>query len=64
MEQIMACGVGACMGCVIKTVKELQRRGVEFLTIPTTYYDVLEERVGPIDEDLESLKEFLIRVQS
>ena len=47
---------------VIQTVTELQNRGVEFLTVPTTYYDVLEERVGPIDEDLESLKRLGILV--
>jgi len=47
---------------IIKTVRELQSRGVEFLTIPTTYYDDLIERVGPIDEDVESLKELGILV--
>lgn len=41
---------------IIDTVTELQSRGVEFLNIPTTYYDVLLDRVGPIDEDLEPLK--------
>ena len=38
------------------TVTELRRRGVEFLTVPGTYYDNLLERIGAIDEDLESLK--------
>src|SRR5690625_709940 len=47
---------------IIKTVRELQSRGVEFLTIPTTYYDDLIERVGKIDEDVESLKELGILV--
>lgn len=47
---------------IIKTVRELQSRGVEFLTIPTNYYDDLVERVGPIDEDVESLKELGILV--
>ena len=36
--------------------------GVEFLSIPDTYYDDLLERVGPIDEDLESLKKLGILV--
>ena len=38
------------------TVTELRRRGVEFLTVPGAYYDDLLERIGAIDEDLESLK--------
>ncbi|MEO1516238.1 MAG: 4-hydroxyphenylpyruvate dioxygenase [Bacteroidota bacterium] len=40
---------------IIRTVTELERRGIEFLKVPTTYYDVLQERVGPIDEDIETL---------
>ncbi len=47
---------------IIKTVRELQRRGVEFLTIPSNYYDDLIERVGEIDEDVESLKELGVLV--
>jgi 4-hydroxyphenylpyruvate dioxygenase len=39
-----------------KTVTELRRRGVEFLSVPATYYDDVLDRVGAIDEDLESLK--------
>lgn len=38
------------------TVTELRRRGVEFLSVPGTYYDDLLERIGHIDEDLESIK--------
>jgi len=38
------------------TVTELRRRGVEFLTVPGAYYEDLLERIGAIDEDLESLK--------
>ena len=47
---------------IIETVTELQNRGVEFLRVPTTYYDVLLDRVGPIDEDVEPLKELGILV--
>src|SRR6187455_1470238 len=47
---------------IVKTVTELRDRGVEFLKIPTTYYDDLLERVGHIDEDLEPLKELGILV--
>ena len=47
---------------IIETVRELKRRGVEFLQVPTTYYDELISRVGPIDEDTSSLKELGILV--
>ena len=47
---------------IVETVTELQNRGVEFLKVPSTYYDDLLERVGHIDEDLEPLKELGILV--
>lgn len=40
---------------IVKTVTELQRRGLEFLHIPATYYETVLDRVGQIDEDLEPL---------
>ncbi|HEX7844719.1 MAG TPA: 4-hydroxyphenylpyruvate dioxygenase [Chitinophagaceae bacterium] len=54
--------VALATGDIVKTVKELQSRGVEFLKVPTTYYDDLLSRVGKIDEDLEPLKELGILV--
>lgn len=47
---------------IIDTVTQLLARGVEFLHIPTTYYDELLARVGHIDEDLEPLKKLGILV--
>ncbi|WP_339811548.1 4-hydroxyphenylpyruvate dioxygenase [uncultured Imperialibacter sp.] len=47
---------------IIETVTQLQNRGVEFLNVPTTYYDDLLDRVGHIDEDLEPLKKLGILV--
>jgi 4-hydroxyphenylpyruvate dioxygenase len=47
---------------IVATVKELMNRGVEFLRVPSTYYDDLLDRVGHIDEDLEPLKELGILV--
>jgi 4-hydroxyphenylpyruvate dioxygenase len=47
---------------IVETVRALQSRGVEFLKVPTSYYDDLLDRVGPIDEDLEPLKELGILV--
>ncbi len=47
---------------IIETVTELQKRGVEFLQIPSTYYDTLLDRVGHIDEELTALKRLGILV--
>jgi 4-hydroxyphenylpyruvate dioxygenase len=47
---------------IIQTVTELQKRGVEFLTVPESYYATLLDRVGEIDEDLQPLKELGILV--
>ena len=47
---------------IIETVSYLKNRGVEFLSIPTTYYDELLDRIGPIDEDLDPLKKLGILV--
>ena len=47
---------------IIHTVSELRRRGVEFLRVPTTYYDDLIDRVGKIDENIEPLKDLGILV--
>ena len=40
---------------IVKTVTELQNRGIEFLKIPESYYEDVLDRVGKIDEDLEPL---------
>ncbi|MEQ9309077.1 MAG: 4-hydroxyphenylpyruvate dioxygenase [Balneolaceae bacterium] len=47
---------------IIHTVTSLRDRGVEFLNIPSTYYDVLQERVGKIDEPIDKLKDLGILV--
>jgi 4-hydroxyphenylpyruvate dioxygenase len=47
---------------IVETVMDLRSRGVEFLQVPTTYYDDLLDRVGHIDEDLAPLKELGILV--
>jgi 4-hydroxyphenylpyruvate dioxygenase len=41
---------------IVKTVTELQKRGIEFLDIPASYYATVLDRVGKIDEDLEPLQ--------
>lgn len=47
---------------IIETVTILRDRGVEFLRVPTTYYDTVLERVGEIDEELEPLKDLGILI--
>lgn len=47
---------------IIATVSELQKRGVDFLTVPGSYYDTLLERVGEIDEQIEPLQKLGILV--
>lgn len=47
---------------ILATVSDLRSRGVEFLSIPTTYYDELQGRVGTIDEPVDKLAELGILV--
>jgi 4-hydroxyphenylpyruvate dioxygenase len=47
---------------IVETVTALQSRGIEFLKIPSSYYDDLLTRVGNIDEDVEPLKKLGILV--
>jgi 4-hydroxyphenylpyruvate dioxygenase len=49
-------------GDIIATVSELQGRGMDFLRVPTSYYDALEGRVGKIDEPIQALSELGILV--
>ncbi len=41
---------------ILATVTALRDRGVEFLSVPTSYYRELEERVGTIDEPIAELE--------
>lgn len=47
---------------IIYTVRRLQARGLEFLKVPQTYYEMLEERIGQIDENIDELAELGILV--
>ena len=47
---------------IVETVTALQTRGVEFLSIPSSYYDTVLDRVGTIDEDLKPLRQLGILV--
>lgn len=49
-------------GDIIKTVKKLKGRGLEFLHVPTIYYEELESRIGKIDEPVDQLEDLGILV--
>ncbi len=47
---------------IVHTVSALRDRGIEFLRVPTTYYEELQGRVGKIDEPIDQLAELGILV--
>ncbi|HEY9262131.1 4-hydroxyphenylpyruvate dioxygenase [Chitinophaga sp.] len=47
---------------IVKTVTELQQRGVEFLKVPDVYYETVLDRVGKIDEAVAPLQKLGILV--
>jgi 4-hydroxyphenylpyruvate dioxygenase len=47
---------------IVKTVRQLRENGIEFLSTPGSYYDLLEERIGKIEEDVDALRELSILV--
>jgi len=47
---------------IIETVTEMRKRGVEFLDTPDAYYETVLDRVGKIDEDIETLRKLRILV--
>ncbi len=54
--------VGLATDDIIQTVTQLKQAGVEFLPIPKTYYDDLEDWVREIDAPIEQLAELGILV--
>ncbi|HEX2831438.1 MAG TPA: 4-hydroxyphenylpyruvate dioxygenase [Thermoanaerobaculia bacterium] len=54
--------VALLCGDVIETVSKLKANGVEFLTVPDSYYEELYGRVGEIDEPIAKIKELGILV--
>jgi 4-hydroxyphenylpyruvate dioxygenase len=47
---------------IIETIHKLKSRGVDFLYVPEVYYDDVLDRVGKIDEDIETLKKYNILI--
>lgn len=54
--------VALATGDIIHTVTALRDQGIDFLRVPTTYYEELEGRVGKIDEPVETLADLGILV--
>jgi 4-hydroxyphenylpyruvate dioxygenase len=47
---------------IIQTVGTLRAQGVDFLRVPSTYYDDLQDRIGKIDEPIAELQQLGILV--
>ncbi len=47
---------------IVHSITEMRKRGVEFLHVPGAYYDTVADRVGVIEEDLNTLKKLGIMV--
>lgn len=49
-------------GNILETVRAMRANDVSFLRVPQSYYDDLQQRVGPIEEDVADLAELGILV--
>jgi 4-hydroxyphenylpyruvate dioxygenase len=47
---------------IVATIGTLRENGVEFLSVPDSYYDALPSRVGEIDEAVQTLRDLRILV--
>jgi 4-hydroxyphenylpyruvate dioxygenase len=47
---------------ILHTVGRLREQGVDFLSVPESYYDLLPQRVGEIDEAIEAIQRLGILV--
>ena len=54
--------IAMASGDILATVRSLRERGVEFLRVPETYYDIAPGRVGEIEQPFEALRELGILV--
>lgn len=49
---------------ILETIAKLRENGIEFITVPESYYAELSERVGEIQESVEDLRKLNILVDS
>jgi 4-hydroxyphenylpyruvate dioxygenase len=54
--------VAIITGDILETVAKLRRNGVEFLRVPDTYYELLPDRIGTIQEDYRAVRDLGILV--
>ncbi len=54
--------VALITGDILTAVRKLRDNGIEFLRVPDTYYEILPERVGKINEDYKAIQELGILV--
>jgi 4-hydroxyphenylpyruvate dioxygenase len=54
--------IALATGNIIETVSRLRESGIPFLTVPHSYYEMLPERVGKIDESIGDLDKLGILV--
>ena len=54
--------IAMATGNIIETVSKMRAQGIEFLQVPTTYYEDLEKRCGKIDEPVDQLADLGILV--
>src|SRR6185295_15137468 len=54
--------VALLCGDIIETVKKLRANGVEFLSVPDSYYEELPARVGEIEEPMDEIRKLDILV--
>jgi 4-hydroxyphenylpyruvate dioxygenase len=47
---------------IVATVAAMKSRGIDFLAVPTSYYDDLQDRVGQINEPIEELRKLGVLV--
>ena len=65
LEWYMGAGVqhvALLCGDIIETVKKLKANGVEFLSVPDSYYEELPQRVGEIEEPIDEIRALKILV--
>ena len=54
--------IALATGDILSTVRALTDRGIDFLRVPDSYYQILPDRVGEIKEPLDAIREMGILV--
>jgi 4-hydroxyphenylpyruvate dioxygenase len=54
--------IALATGNILRTVEELRARGVDFIKVPDTYYEELQQRVGDLKEPIDEIRRLGILV--